>query len=459
MAAIRQMKPVDEIPNPNIIEPCHCENYATWPVALVAQAIADKALVEPILKDVQHLWDEHDETLKEPPTPARMAKFVNLYKSLKDALLPATYYTDGKLDSFLYEAVATIFHLGAQAMQHHNIAGAEVEMTLSSVWEAALHPPSYNSVPDIGNNPCSGCLLFTTAKISAYEEAASIANAMVMKSNCLKHRFHWLESDIVHPTTNKAVASIFKPNVLQLCGENTLDELARETYKANQELVHMLDKITDIGKCLFPLEDEKRDTRTSADVKCIETIVPVLREAHGQMGLLHGALSLAQAYAMATDSMLTKLHYGNTIPAIFNLDLPDLPPVLPALERLSNEQKPVHALSCVAMVASQRAYTASFSKLALAIPTWMRSFSRDLLEPSLGTNWYPCGKVVNNLDDPKTSMCKNKFANYPSSHPSGSAACSIAHTPVLFVGWHRLEWSLPQQKAVSDFDLNMSRVS
>jgi len=383
----------------------------------VAKALQDKTLMKPILAGVSHLWDEHDETLKE-----LVAKFVHIYKSIKAALLPATYYTDGKLDSFIYEAVATVLHVAAKAME--SSAGAEVLEYLAmgtQTYNEALGAPFFTTM-----NILLLYVKYTTSTIKAYEESATIANAMVMKSMCLQQRFHYEESELLNPSTKQAVASAFKPEVQKLCGETALNELAEETYKAHTMMMRMLDQLADIGKCLYPLEDDVRDTRTSADVKCIETIVPVLREAHGQMGILHGSLELAQAFAMATDTVTSKLHYGNTIPSLFNLDIPKLPPVFPALESLSDGKKPVQALSCVALVASQRAYAASFEKLALAIPTWMKSFSRDLLEPSLGTNWYPCQKVVHSLENPKDPMCKKAYAKYPMQLPSNP--CSVAYS-------------------------------
>eukprot|EP00403_Amphidinium_massartii_P025050 CAMPEP_0178392042 /NCGR_PEP_ID=MMETSP0689_2-20121128/11476_1 /TAXON_ID=160604 /ORGANISM="Amphidinium massartii, Strain CS-259" /LENGTH=452 /DNA_ID=CAMNT_0020012607 /DNA_START=91 /DNA_END=1445 /DNA_ORIENTATION=- len=376
----------------------------------IARAIEDERLLKPILSEVRGIWEEHDETVKE-----MLEHFSHTMHDIENKLLPATFLAEHGLEHFLVHGLAQTLHFAAHGLAHG--ASSEVLAALSVGTETL---GSALSAPFIAG--MQGLLLYvkvTLKNLEAWEQSAGIANALIQKADCLRGRFYMRQDDVLD-YHGKAKKDLFKPDVAEICGEETRAELAKETLRANQQLLKMFSAMVSVGKCLYPAKYK------GEKVKCVEAITPVLRMSKGEVGLLHSALSLANAFATATDNLLTSPRYGSYIDSLFNLHFPKAPDAWGEVHEMAERSPPVRAVSCVALVATQRAYAASFEHFAEAIEVWMRSFSRELLKPGFSSAWHPCTQIFNPLTDEDAPMCKMEHYSYPDDRHVES--CSVAYT-------------------------------
>mmetsp|Transcript_62147 Transcript_62147/g.115307 ORF Transcript_62147/g.115307 Transcript_62147/m.115307 type:complete len:459 (+) Transcript_62147:82-1458(+) len=381
----------------------------------IANAIEDPKLLGPIMAEVEGIWEEHEETARE-----MVKEYMHVLHEIEKALPTTVFVAEHTLEHFLIHGIAHTFHHAAHALSHGGHAGAELFGALSVGTEAigsALGSPFIMSMQIL--------LLYvqvTMKKLDAWEESANIANAMIQKSNCLSQRLHWRDFDVLDGQ-GRAQKGFFKEDIVGMCGKDTLAELAAETLKANKELQRMFAAIADVGRCLYPAKYK------SEKVSCIEAIIPSLRETHGEVGLLHAALSLANAFGATTDSLIANEKFGSHIDTMFNLEFPPAPDSVAQVKKLAAASPPLKAVSCVALVASQRAFAKSFALLTEAIPVWMRTYARGMFKPGFSTEWHPCRAVFNPLED--ASTCNKEHYSFPSDR-LGVPSCPVAYSSKIW---------------------------
>mmetsp|Transcript_54386 Transcript_54386/g.126932 ORF Transcript_54386/g.126932 Transcript_54386/m.126932 type:complete len:458 (-) Transcript_54386:54-1427(-) len=376
----------------------------------LARAIEDPELLAPLMGEVAGIWDSHEETATE-----LIKEYMHALHDIEKALPTTVFVAEHSLEHFLIHGIAHTFHFAAHSLSHGGNAAAEVFAALSVGTEAlgsALGSPFLFSMQVL--------LLYvqiTTKKLDAWGKTASIANAIVQKSNCLNERFHWTKFDVVD-SRGMAQKGLFKEEIQGLCGKTTLGELAKESLEATKQLQKMFSQMASVGRCLYPAKYK------SEKVTCIEAVIPNLRMSHGEVGLFHAALSLANAFATSTDALLVRKHFGSYLDNLFNLNFPSAPDVIGEVTKVAKESPPMKAVSCVALVASQRAYAKSFAHLAEAIPTWFQTFAREMFKPGFSSSWHPCSKIFNPMED--SSTCNQEHYSFPEDR-MGMPACNVAY--------------------------------